>query len=133
LEGDYLNTLGNTTKNTIFVSHEAFGYIASRYGFEQHGVIGLSADEQPSAATLANLVATMVAYETYTVYVDPIYSNKYAQTIQTEVQTQTGKPVTILELYLILGPTDNMDLLEQMQINLTNLKIGLEPTMTNTK
>ena len=133
LEDDYLNTLGNTTKNTIFVSHEAFGYIASRYGFEQHGVIGLSADEQPSAATLANLVATMVAYETYTVYVDPIYSNKYAQTIQTEVQTQTGKPVTILELYLILGPTDNMDLLEQMQINLTNLKIGLEPTMTNTK
>jgi zinc transport system substrate-binding protein len=128
LDNNYSETLRNATKDTIFVSHEAFGYLATRYGFEQQGVIGLSADEQPSATTIANLVKTMEENEIYAVYVDPVYSSEYAQTIQSEVQAQTGKPVTILELYLILGQTDGMDLLQQMQANLSNLKTGLEAT-----
>jgi ABC-type Zn uptake system ZnuABC Zn-binding protein ZnuA len=126
LDSNYSNTLGNATKNTIFVSHEAFGYLATRYGFEQQGVIGLSADEQPSANTIANLIADMKENEIYVIYVDPVYSSEYAQTIQSEVQAQTGKNVTILELYLVLGQTDDMDLLQQMQINLSNLTLGLE-------
>jgi zinc transport system substrate-binding protein len=125
LDSDYSNALKNATKEEIFVSHEAFGYLADRYGFEQHGVIGLSADEQPSATTIATLVETMKEHENYVVYVDPVYSSEYAQTIQSEVQTQTGKTVTILELYLMLGQTDGMDLLQQMQSNLSNLKLGL--------
>jgi zinc transport system substrate-binding protein len=128
LDNEYLTGLANASKDSIFVSHEAFGYLASRYGFEQHGVIGLSADEQPSASTIANLVNEMEEHQTYVVYVDPVYSSEYAQTIQTEVQAQTGHSVTILKLYLMLGPTDNMDFLQQMQTNLVNLKIGLEAT-----
>jgi len=128
LDNDYLTGLANASKDSIFVSHAAFGYLASRYGFEQHGVIGLSADEQPSASIIANLVSEMEEHQTYVVYVDPVYSSEYAQTIQSEVQAQTGYSVTILELYLMLGPTDNMDFLQQMQTNLVNLKIGLEAT-----
>jgi zinc transport system substrate-binding protein len=128
LESNYSDALGNATKNTIFVSHEAFGYLATKYGFKQQGVIGLSADEQPSANTIANLITAMKENEIYVVYVDPVYSSEYAQTIQSEVQDQTGKTVTILELYLMLGQTDDMDFLDQMQINLDNLKVGLEAT-----
>ena len=128
LDSDYLAGLSTAQKDEIFVSHEAFGYLAHQYGFEQHGVIGLSADEQPSASTIANLVSEMEEHQTYVVFVDPVYSSEYTQTIKSEVQAQTGQNVTILELYLILGPTDNMDLLQQMQVNLTNLKIGLEAT-----
>jgi len=128
LDSDYLAGLSTAQKDEIFVSHEAFGYLAHQYGFEQHGVIGLSADEQPSAATIANLVSEMDENQTYVVFVDPVYSSEYVQTIKSEVQAQTGQNVTILELYLILGPTDNMDLLQQMQLNLTNLKSGLEAT-----
>jgi len=128
LDNEYLTGLSNAPKDTIFVSHEAFGYLAYRYEFEQNGVIGLSADEQPSTATIATLVNEMEEHQTYVVYVDPVYSREYAQTIQSEVEAQTGHSVTILELYLMLGPTDNMDLLQQMQTNLANLKIGLEVT-----
>jgi zinc transport system substrate-binding protein len=128
LDNEYLTGLSNAGKDIIFVSHEAFGYLAYRYGFEQHGVIGLSADEQPSTATIATLVNEMEEHQTYVVYVDSVYSREYAQTIQSEVEAQTGHSVTILELYLMLGPTDNMDLLQQMQTNLANLKIGLEAT-----
>jgi zinc transport system substrate-binding protein len=128
LDNDYSTGLSNTGKNMIFVSHEAFGYLAHRYGFEQHGVIGISADEQPTTSTIANLVEEMVEHQTYTVYVDPVYSTEYAQTLKTEVQAKTGENVNILTLYLMQGQTDNMNLLEQMQANLANLKTGLEAT-----
>lgn len=128
LDENYTVLLSNARKDAIFVSHEAFGYLASRYGFEQHGVIGLSADEQPSATTIANLVQTMKEHEIYALFVDPVYSNKYTETIKTEVQAQTGHAVTVLELYLMLGESDGLDLLEQMQVNLDSLKVGLEAT-----
>jgi zinc transport system substrate-binding protein len=125
IDNDYSSGLANTKKSTIIVSHEAFGYLAHRYSFEQHGVIGLSADEQPSAATIAGLVEEMTEHEIYVVFVDPVYSTEYAQTIKSEVQAQTEQNVSVLTLYLMLGPSDNMDLLTQMQNNLANLKIGL--------
>jgi zinc transport system substrate-binding protein len=47
LDRDYMDTLANATHDEIIVSHEAYGYLADRYGFHQHGVIGISAEEQP--------------------------------------------------------------------------------------
>ena len=126
LDNEYLTGLSTAKKDAIFVSHEAFGYLAHRYGFEQYGVIGLSADEQPSAATIAILIGLMQEHDTFVVYVDPVYSSEYAQMIKSEIQTQTGDTVTVLELYLMLGPTDGKDLLTQMQLNLANLKTGLD-------
>jgi zinc transport system substrate-binding protein len=126
IDANYTAELSIKQKNTIFVSHEAFGYLAHRYGFEQHGVIGLSADEQPSATAIANILDLMVEHETYVVYVDPVYSEEYAQTLRNELQTQTGHSVTILELYLILGPIEGKDYLEQQLFNLESLKVGLE-------
>jgi zinc transport system substrate-binding protein len=126
LDNEYSTGLATAKKDAIFVSHAAFGYLAYRYGFEQYGVIGLSADEQPSAATIANLVNLMQEHEIFVVYVDPVYSSEYAQTIKSEVQSRTGQTATILELYLMLGPIDGKDFLTQMQLNLANLKTGLD-------
>jgi zinc transport system substrate-binding protein len=126
VDNEYSTGLADAKKDAIFVSHEAFGYVAYRYGFEQYGVIGLSADEQPSAATIANLVNLMQEHEIFVVYVDPVYSSEYTQTIKSEIQAQTGHTITILELYLMLGPSDGKDFLTQMQLNLANLKTGLD-------
>lgn len=128
IDTEYSQSFQNAAVSQIFVSHAAYGYLAERYGFEQHGVIGLSADEQPTAATIANLVDEMEQHHIYVVYVDPVYSTSYAETIKSEVQTQTGHSVAILELYLILGAQGDMDMLQQMQTNLSNLKVGLEAT-----
>ena len=126
IDANYTATLSTKQKSMIFVSHEAFGYLAHRYEFEQHGVIGLSADEQPSAATIANILGLMVEHETYVIYVDPVYSEEYAQTLRNELETQTGHSVSILELYLILGPIDGKDYLYQQTSNLESLRVGLE-------
>ena len=128
LDNNYLNALSTAKKNTIFVSHEAYGYLVNRYGFTQHGAIGLSADQQPSITSISKLVNEMKEHQTHTLYFDPLYSDKYIQTIKNEIQTQTGQTVTILELYLMLGPIDGLDYLKQMQLNLTHLQTGLEST-----
>jgi zinc transport system substrate-binding protein len=125
LDTAYSAGLSNASKSVIFVSHEAYGYLAERYGFTQHGVIGLSADEQPSAATIADIVEEMEEHQIYVLYVDPVYSTEYIQTIKTEVQTQTGQTVTVLRLYLMLGPVDDIDYYAQLQSNLSNLETGL--------
>ena len=128
LDTEYSQGLQNAAVSQIFVSHEAYGYLADRYGFEQNGVIGLSADEQPTAETIATLVDEMEEHQIYVVYVDPVYSTSYAQTIKSEVEVQTGQSVTVLELYLMLGPQGDMNYLQQLQANLDNLKVGLDAT-----
>jgi zinc transport system substrate-binding protein len=125
LDGLYLTRLNGTAHDKVIVSHEAYGYLAHRYGFEQHGVIGLSAEEQPSAATIAGIVEEMVELGIYTVYVDPVYSDEYARTLETEVEEETSEDVDVLELYLMTGEVDGLDMLEQMERNLENLATGL--------
>jgi zinc transport system substrate-binding protein len=126
LDENFTASLSSRNKDDIFVTHAAFGYLAERYGFEQHGVIGLSAEEQPSTSAIAGLVDMMADYEVYVVYVDPIYSDEYAQTLKNELEAQTGESVKILKLYFMLGPIDGMDYFDQQEANLENLMIGLE-------
>jgi zinc transport system substrate-binding protein len=68
----------------------------------------------------------MTEHETFVVYVDPVYSGEYAQTLKNELQTQTGHSATILKLYLMLGPIDGKDYFQQQLFNLDSLKLGLE-------
>lgn len=126
LDNDYVTGLSHVQKDVIFVTHAAFGYLAARYGFEQYGVIGLSADEQPSTSVIADLVNMMLKYETYVVYVDPVYSDEYAQTLKDTLESKTGQAVHILNLYVMLGPVEDMGYFEQQESNLNNLKLGLE-------
>ena len=125
LDQEYQTELASAAGKTFFTTHSAYGYIADRYNLEQHGVIGLSADEQPSTAQITEIVDAMVAENSYVIYVDPVYSTEYAETLQTELTSRTGEPVEILELYLMLGPLDDLDYLGQLETNLDNLKQGL--------
>jgi zinc transport system substrate-binding protein len=126
LDNKYLTGLSTKNKENVFVAHSAFGYLADRYGFKQHGVIGISADEQPSASVYANLVDIMIEYETYVVYVDPVYTAESIQTLKNDLDTRTEQSVQILKLYLMLGVIDGLDYFGQQEKNLENLKIGLE-------
>jgi zinc transport system substrate-binding protein len=129
LDNKYLTGLSTKNKEEIFVAHSAFGYLADRYGFKQHGVIGISADEQPSASVYANLVEMMVEHEIYVVYVDPVYSDESAQTLKNELKRLSGQDVQILKLYFMLGTIDGLDYFGQQEKNLENLKIGLEASL----
>ena len=126
LDNNYLTGLSTKNKEEIFVAHSAFGYLADRYDFKLYGVIGISADEQPSASVYANLVEMMIEHETYVVYVDPVYSDESAQTLKNALETRTDQNVQILKLYFMLGNIDGLDYFGQQEKNLENLKTGLE-------
>jgi len=125
LDQQYQSELTSATGMTFFTTHSAYGYIAHRYDLEQHGVIGLSADEQPSTAKLTEIVDAMEEENSYVIYVDPVYSTEYAETLQSELSPRTGEQVEILKLYLMLGPLDDLDYIGQLESNLENLKKGL--------
>ena len=125
LDNDYVNELTNRKRGTIFVTHDAFGYLARRYGFEQYSIVGLTADKEPGTENLANLIEIMKTKETYVFYLESGYSDAYVQTIRSELESQTGKTVRILKLYHMNGPVDGLDYLQQMKTNLVNLKAGL--------
>jgi zinc transport system substrate-binding protein len=124
LNEDYQD-LTESNVTTIIVSHAAFGYVAYDYNFTQEGAIGLSGDEEPSVATITALVDLMTDQGIYTVFTEPGFADTYANTIESTVESQTGHDVKLLDLYLMIGPVDDMDYLEQMSQNLINLKIGL--------
>jgi zinc transport system substrate-binding protein len=126
LDNRYIEELANKSKQEIFVSHAAFGYLADRYNFKQQGVIGISADEQPSATVYANIVDAMIEHETYVIYVDPVYADQSAQTLKTELERLSGESVQILKLYFMLGNMDDLDYFGQQEQNLENLKTGLD-------
>lgn len=118
-------SLDNATASGIIVSHSALGYVAYDYNFTQHGVIGLSADQEPSATAIANLVEIMENESIYTVYVDPVYKHDYAQILKDELESRTGLDVAVLDMFLTLGPYEDLDYLEQLSQNLANLRVGL--------
>lgn len=50
-------TLGaNAQRDTFFVSHAAFGYLAAPYGFDQVAVAGLNSQDEPSQRELTQIV-----------------------------------------------------------------------------
>jgi zinc transport system substrate-binding protein len=117
--------LDNATVPGIIVSHSALGYLAHDYNFTQYGVVGLSGDQEPSFSAIANLVEIMENESIYTVYVDPVYKHDYAQILKNELESETGHDVAVLEMYLTLGPYEDLNYLEQLSKNLANLKAGL--------
>ena len=48
----YRATLIDCRLNTILVTHDAFGYLADRYGLEQVGLAGLSPEGEPTSRSL---------------------------------------------------------------------------------
>lgn len=128
LDDEFISGLLETEREQVFVAHGAFGYLAGRYGFEQRSVIGISGDEQPSPSTIAALVDMMVSSQTYFVYLDPVFSDAYVNTLKSNVESVSGHSVTVLKLYLMTGPVDGKDYFQQMESNLMALKQGLGAT-----
>jgi len=125
LDERYQKELANKTKEVIIVAHEAYGYLAARYGFRQQGVIGISADQQPSIQAIRDLVDMMTRYNIRVIYLDPAYSASYVMALKSEVEARTGWDVQVMKLYLALGPADGKDYLGQLEANLEALKVGL--------
>jgi zinc transport system substrate-binding protein len=57
LDNEYTNRLSACRYSEVITSHDAFGYVSDEYKFTIHAIAGLSTQDTPSVATLAELRA----------------------------------------------------------------------------
>lgn len=110
------------TKNceirTMVVSHEAFGYLADQYGFQQKGISGLSPENEPSAAAIAELAGFVKDNGVTTVYTETLVDPAVAETVAAEAGAQTAT------LDPLEGPPAQGDYISAMQENLETVRAG---------
>ena len=125
LDHEFEESLGACTHDHFVTSHAAYGYLAAQYGLEQIAVAGLSADVAPSPQRLANVTDRVTELGLGHVMVEPVLSDRLAQTIARE----TG--IELLSIHAIGSVTENEleahgDYFGLMRDNLANLKVALE-------
>jgi len=95
LNDRYSQGLATCKRKLIVTSHEAFGYLARRYGLSQQGVAGLSPDAEPDAQRLGRLADLVKHQGVTTVFTEALVSPRIADTLAREagVKTDTLNPL----------------------------------------
>lgn len=121
LNAEYTSGLAHCSNKTLVTGHAAFGYLASRYGFTQVGVSGVSPESEPTPQRLKAVAAFAKEHHTTTIYSETLVSPKTAQT----VASQTGAKVAVLDpLEGLTDASKGTNYLEVMKSNLATLKQG---------
>jgi len=121
LDTEYRTGLASCSNRDIVTSHQAFGYLAQRYGLTQVGIAGLSPDQEPDPATLARVTDFVRRNHVRTIYYETLVSPAIAQTVAAETHARTA----------ILDPIEGItkasagrDYLAVMRANLVALQEG---------
>jgi zinc transport system substrate-binding protein len=125
LDTAFRDGLAQCSRHEIVSSHDAFKYLADRYGFGAVGIAGLSPDEEPSPQKLAQITELVRAHDTKYIFFESLVSTKLAETLAQETGAQT------LAFNPLEGLTDDevaagQDYLSVQRENLVNLKIALD-------
>lgn len=104
----------------LVVSHEAFGYLADRYGFEQVGISGLSPDAEPVPSRVAEVTDFVKKNNVKTIYFETLVDPKVAQTVASE----TGAVTAVLDPLEGLPEGSSQTYLTVMESNLATVVAG---------
>jgi zinc transport system substrate-binding protein len=121
LDHDLASGLAGCAHRDLVTRHNAFGYLAQRYGLHQVGIAGLSPEAEPDPRELAHVAAYVRDHDVRTIYFETLVSPAIAQTVAREVGARTAV------LDPLEGLTDSSagtDYLSVMRANLAQLKEG---------
>lgn len=121
LDQEMASGLASCSGRDLVTSHNAFGYLADRYDFNQVGITGITPEEDPSPQDLADIAAFVERNRVRTIYSETLVSPEVAETVARE----TGAATAVLDP--IEGLTDQSrgaDYLAVMRSNLTTLQDG---------
>jgi zinc transport system substrate-binding protein len=124
LDSEFRAGLADCERNEIVTSHEAFAYLAERYGLEQVAITGLSPEAEPDPGKLQDVVNLVRARGVTTIYFETLVSPRIAETVARE----TGAKTAVLNP--IEGLTEEQaasgeDYFSLMRMNLAALRAGL--------
>lgn len=92
LDKDMDAALSSLANKNLVVSHEAFGYLAARYGLTQVGIMGVDADAEPTPERMAQLIEFIREHDVRTIYSEELVNPRLADAIAAE----TGAVVRVL-------------------------------------
>jgi zinc transport system substrate-binding protein len=90
LDRDYRNGLRNCQRHEIVTSHEAFGYLARRYGLQQIAITGITPESEPSPQRLAEVIRLVQKTHATTVFFETLVSPRLAKTVARDVGARTA-------------------------------------------
>ncbi|WP_369252478.1 metal ABC transporter substrate-binding protein [Geodermatophilus amargosae] len=121
LDAEMAQGLADCAVPTLVTGHDAFGYLAERYGLDVVGINGLSPSSEPSPAQLAEISSLVRERGVTTVYTETLVDPAVAETVAREAGVQTAV------LDPIEGLTDESageDYLAVMRADLATLREG---------
>jgi zinc transport system substrate-binding protein len=119
LDGEFAAGLTSCRSTVIVASHDAFGYLARRYGFTQKSIVGSVPDAEPTPADLRAVASFIRENAVTTIYAETLVDPKLAKTIATE----TGAVSAVLDPLEGLSD-ERSDYLSVMRSNLAALRTG---------
>ncbi|QGQ19034.1 zinc ABC transporter substrate-binding protein [Cellulomonas sp. JZ18] len=90
LDEAYATGLAACERDVIVTSHEAFGYLAERYGLEQVGISGVDPEAEPSPARLREVGDVVRTNGVTTIFFETLVSPKVAETLATDLGIETA-------------------------------------------
>jgi zinc transport system substrate-binding protein len=124
LDTEYRVGLAHCARHEIVTSHEAFAYLAERYGLEQVAITGLSPEAEPEPGKLQSVVDLVRGHGVTTIYFETLVSPRIAETVARETGARTA----------VLNPIEGLtekeaskgeDYFSLMRENLAALRAGL--------
>lgn len=119
LDAEYRTALAGCAGATLVTSHEAFGYLAARYGLVQQGITGIDPEVEPSPARIREVAEIVQETDVRTIFfetsADPAVAERLAEDL--------GIATAVLDP-MERSPSD-LDYLAVMRTNLDSLTAGL--------
>ncbi len=122
LDAEYRSTLTPLTNKNLVTFHDAFPYLAARYGLTYIGCISEFPEKDPPPQKLAALVDAIRTAKVGVLFAE----TGYAPALLQEIARQTGARVSMLDT-MEVGTGNPTAYLERMRLNLTALESSFTP------
>ncbi|AWI28720.1 metal ABC transporter substrate-binding protein [Streptomyces tirandamycinicus] len=122
LDARFADGLRNSTTRTFITAHSAFGYLAERYGLDQHGIAGIGPESEPSPARIKELQTVAKQEKVSTVFFETLASDRTAKALAKDAGLRTD---VLDPLEGITDRSKGEDYLAVMESNLAALQKAL--------
>jgi zinc transport system substrate-binding protein len=124
LDAEFQRGLRRCARREIVTSHEAFAYLAQRYGLRQIAITGVSPEAEPTPRDLQRVVQRVRDTGATTIFFETLLSPRIAETVARE----TGARTAVLNPIEGLTPSEarrGEDYFSLMRANLRSLRRAL--------
>jgi zinc transport system substrate-binding protein len=120
LDAQYKTGLTDCKLNTFVTSHEAFAYLAKRYGLTMVGIAGFTPDAEPTPSRIKEVQDIVKAQNVTTIFYEELVSPKVADTIANDVGVKTA----------VLSPIEGLSDANSKETYLTLMQQNLQELRT---